>query len=398
MGIQVKNINKKFKDFVALDNVNLDVKSGELIALLGPSGSGKTTLLRIIAGLELADNGTVLLDGKEALDKDIQERHIGFVFQHYALFKHMTVFENVAFGLRVRPKKTRLPNFQIEHKVRELLRLVQLGAFESRYPHQLSGGQRQRVALARALAVQPKVLLLDEPFGALDAKVRKELRRWLRRLHDEMHITTIFVTHDQEEAMEVADRVVVMKSGHIEQVGAPEEVYHHPASSFVYDFLGNYNQFDGWKDKEGNVHLAETDLVETPDIPVTAPKASGLFNFYPEITNLVNKVVPGLLPQKTSTYIPTKKQKVVRRPGEGHPVQLFARPHEMYITTKPDDNEYITAKVVYINPAGPLVKIELERNNGMLLQVETPKSVVDLLKIKRGQTLFVRPKQTKVFG
>src|SRR5690606_5675057 len=220
------------------DNISLDFPQGELVALLGPSGCGKTTLLRVIAGLERPDEGQVLFDGEDASRRDVRQRQVGFVFQHYALFRHMTVFENVAFGLRVKKRHERPSNSEIDRKVHELLNLVQLDWLADRYPSQLSGGQRQRIALARALAVEPKVLLLDEPFGALDAKVRKELRRWLRRLHDELHITSIFVTHDQEEALEVADKVVVMNKGHIEQIGTPNEVYTQPATQFVYGFLG----------------------------------------------------------------------------------------------------------------------------------------------------------------
>ena len=245
MSIEVRNLNKRFGKTVVCDNLNLDIPAGELVALLGPSGSGKTTLLRIIAGLEVPDQGTVLFHGADATDTDVRERQVGFVFQHYALFAHMSIFENVAFGLRVRPKATRPGEKEIRAKVTELLKLVQLDWIADRYPHQLSGGQRQRIALARALAVEPKVLLLDEPFGALDAKVRKELRRWLRRLHDEMHVTSVFVTHDQEEAMEVADRIVVMNEGRIEQQGTPDEVYDHPASPFVLQFLGDVNLFHG---------------------------------------------------------------------------------------------------------------------------------------------------------
>ncbi|MDN3919028.1 sulfate/molybdate ABC transporter ATP-binding protein [Roseateles violae] len=245
MSIQVRNIHKSFGAFTALGDVSLDFPSGELVALLGPSGCGKTTLLRIIAGLETADSGQVLLDGEDASDTDVRERQVGFVFQHYALFRHMTVFENVAFGLRVKPRKQRPPEHVIRKKVMELLQLVQLDWLADRFPPQLSGGQRQRIALARALAVEPRVLLLDEPFGALDAKVRKELRRWLRRLHDELHITSLFVTHDQEEALEVADRVVLMDHGQVEQVGSPTEVYEHPATPFVYGFLGAVNRFEG---------------------------------------------------------------------------------------------------------------------------------------------------------
>ena len=245
MSIEVRKLRKAFGSTVVCDDLTLDIPSGELVALLGPSGSGKTTLLRIIAGLERPDAGEVRFHGEDATSTDVRERQVGFVFQHYALFAHMTIFENVAFGLRVRPKATRPSPQQIKAKVTELLKLVQLDWIADRYPHQLSGGQRQRIALARALAVEPKVLLLDEPFGALDAKVRKDLRRWLRRLHDEMHITSVFVTHDQEEAMEVADRVVVMNHGRIEQQGTPDEVYDHPATPFVLQFLGDVNLFHG---------------------------------------------------------------------------------------------------------------------------------------------------------
>src|SRR5207249_2168854 len=235
-------ITKRFGDFVAVDNVDLDIATGELLALLGPSGSGKTSLLRIIAGLEAADAGTVRFHGEDATDTHARDRQVGFVFQHYALFGHMTIFENVAFGLRVRPRRQRLSEAVIRKKVNTLLELVQLDWLADRSPHQLSGGQRQRIALARALAVEPRVLLLDEPFGALDARVRQELRRWLRRLHDEVHVTSVFVTHDQEEALEVADRVVVMNHGRIEQIGTPDEVYEHPATPFVLEFLGHVNR------------------------------------------------------------------------------------------------------------------------------------------------------------
>jgi sulfate/thiosulfate transport system ATP-binding protein len=245
MSIEVRNLNRRFGSTVACNNLNLDIPAGELVALLGPSGCGKTTLLRIIAGLEVPDSGSVLFHGEDATNTDVRDRNVGFVFQHYALFGHMSIFENVAFGLRVRPKATRPSEAEIKAKVMQLLKLVQLDWLADRYPHQLSGGQRQRIALARALAVEPKVLLLDEPFGALDAKVRKELRRWLRRLHDEVHVTSVFVTHDQDEAMEVADRVVVMNQGRIEQQGTPDQVYDHPATPFVLQFLGDVNLFHG---------------------------------------------------------------------------------------------------------------------------------------------------------
>ncbi len=394
MGIHAQNITKKFKDFSALDDVSLEVKSGELIALLGPSGSGKTTLLRIIAGLEQPDGGSIILDGKDTTKKTVKDRHVGFVFQHYALFKHMTVFENVAFGLRVRPKETRPSNDVIKTKVMELLKLVHLDSMYNRYPSQLSGGQRQRVALARALAVEPKVLLLDEPFGALDAKVRQELRRWMRRLHDELHITSIFVTHDQQEAMEVADRVVVMSNGRIEQVGSPEEVYHTPANSFVYDFLGNYNEFEGWKDEDGSIHLTEYDIRDKKPVLPTTENKTGLLA---GITSVVNKIVPGLFNSETSGNSSEQSEEITRKLAHGKPVKLYARPHEIHLAKEPDDKEYISAKVVHINPAGSLVKLELERKNGKIIEAEVPKSVIDWLNIRKDDEILARPKQTKVF-
>ncbi len=266
MSIEIRNINKQFGDFHALREVNLDIHSGELVALLGPSGCGKTTLLRIIAGLETADQGSILFSGEDTTDVHVRERQVGFVFQHYALFRHMTVFDNVAFGLRMKPKALRPTDAVIKKKVHDLLGLVQLDWLSDRYPSQLSGGQRQRIALARALAVEPKVLLLDEPFGALDAKVRKELRRWLRRLHDDLNVTSIFVTHDQEEALEVADRVVLMNNGRVEQVGSPQEVWDHPASPFVYGFLGDVNLFHG-RAHEGTVHLGSDQNAVRLDSP-----------------------------------------------------------------------------------------------------------------------------------
>ena len=248
MSIEVRHLHKSFKDFVALRDVSVNIASGELVALLGPSGSGKTTLLRIIAGLDTPDpkpETVVLVNGESVHDHSAQQRRVGFVFQHYALFRHMTVFDNIAFGLTVRPKAERPTKEEISRRVTELLRLIQLEGLAGRFPSQLSGGQRQRVALARALAIEPKVLLLDEPFGALDAKVRQDLRRWLRRLHEELHVTTVLVTHDQEEALEVADRIVVMNHARVEQFGTPEQVFHHPASGFVMDFLGHVNLFHG---------------------------------------------------------------------------------------------------------------------------------------------------------
>ncbi len=277
MSIEVRNLNKRFGQTVVCDHLNLDIPAGELVALLGPSGSGKTSLLRIIAGLEVPDSGTVLFHGEDATHTDVRERQVGFVFQHYALFAHMTIFENVAFGLRVRPKATRPSDREITAKVTELLKLVQLDWIADRYPHQLSGGQRQRIALARALAVEPKVLLLDEPFGALDAKVRKELRRWLRRLHDEVHVTSVFVTHDQEEAMEVADRIVVMNEGRIEQVGSPDEVYDHPATPFVLQFLGDVNLFHGRLGHGPGAPDGEVSYVRPHELEIVASAQEGSF-------------------------------------------------------------------------------------------------------------------------
>ena len=272
MSIIVRNLQKRFGNFVALDQVSLDFPAGELVALLGPSGCGKTTLLRVIAGLEYADSGSVVLNGEDVAAVGARERQVGFVFQHYALFRHMTVFENVAFGLRVKPRKERPSEAVIREKVHELLELVQLDWLAQRFPSELSGGQRQRIALARALAVEPKVLLLDEPFGALDAKVRKELRSWLRRLHDELHISTIFVTHDQEEALEVADRIVVLNRGHVEQVGSPQDVYDHPQTSFVYEFLGAANRLKGDVNASGFVAQGATQAIRiTSDANFTGP-------------------------------------------------------------------------------------------------------------------------------
>lgn len=272
MSIEVRNVSKRWGNVVGLDSVSLDVPSGELVALLGPSGSGKTTLLRIIAGLEQADSGVVYLSGKDATTTEVRERGVGFVFQHYALFRHMTVFENVAFGLRVLPRESRPDEEKISKKVHELLSLVQLEQLAKRHPDQLSGGQRQRVALARALAVEPRVLLLDEPFGALDAKVREELRRWLRRLHDELHVTSVFVTHDQDEALEVADRIVVMHHGRVEQTGTPTEVVDHPSSRFVNEFVGEVNVLSGVMDnghaRVGRVNIQAPEIADDTKVTV----------------------------------------------------------------------------------------------------------------------------------
>jgi sulfate transport system ATP-binding protein len=274
MDIQIRGIHKGFGNFPALSGVDLDIASGELIALLGPSGSGKTTLLRTIAGLEFADSGRILFGGEDALHLPVQKRRVGFVFQHYALFRHMTVLDNVSFGLRMLPRRERPTAEAIRKRALELIDLVQLGGLDQRYPSQLSGGQRQRVALARALAIEPRVLLLDEPFGALDAKVRKDLRRWLRDLHDRTGYTTIFVTHDQEEALELADRVVVMNRGRIEQVGTTDEVYERPDTPFVFDFLGNTNVLPGQM-RYNELHVRGGD-----GIIATAPAGSGEVDIY----------------------------------------------------------------------------------------------------------------------
>ncbi|RJG14530.1 sulfate/molybdate ABC transporter ATP-binding protein [Massilia cavernae] len=350
MTIEVNNIRKQFGQFTALDNVSLQFPAGELTALLGPSGCGKTTLLRIIAGLEHPDSGQVLLDGEDASARHVRERQVGFVFQHYALFKHMTVFENVAFGLRVKPRSERPNEEQIRHKVHQLLDLVQLDWLGDRYPPQLSGGQRQRIALARALAVEPRVLLLDEPFGALDAKVRKELRRWLRRLHDELHVTSIFVTHDQEEALEVADQVVLMNKGRVEQLGTPDSVYNNPASPFVYSFLGNVNLF------HGRVH--------------EGVMASGGVNFdVPDHAEVQD--------------------------GKGI---AYVRPHDLDVDRYVAGGEGIVVKLRRAHAIGPLAQLDLERDdNAQLIEAVIPNERFAQLGLKEGETLLVRPRRMQVF-
>ncbi len=393
MTITIRHVSKRYTDFEALRDVSLTVKDGELLALLGPSGSGKTTLLRMIAGLDVPDRGHVVLsdDLRPAKQKMIGSAGVGFVFQHYALFKQMTVFENVAFGLRVRPRAQRLSQAEINRKVMKLLSLVHLEKMHRRYPAQLSGGQRQRVALARALAVEPKVLLLDEPFGALDAKVRKELRRWLRRLHEELGITTIFVTHDQEEAMEMADRVVVMSQGKIEQCGTPEEVYLTPANGFVYDFLGHYNEFPAWQLPDGTLLLEDSE-------PAVAS-----YDFHTEQLHPWLRKIPllgQLLEHEKSVphfAASADRHSPARAAGVGVRVKAFCRPHELYVTAHKEPGT-IPARIIHINPAGALARVELERANGSLLDAELPKSVLDELKLKPGLQVHVRPKQTKVFA
>lgn len=355
MSIQVRNLQKRFGDFTALANVSLDFPAGELVALLGPSGCGKTTLLRIIAGLEQADSGQVLLEGANASDTHVRERQVGFVFQHYALFRHMTVFDNVAFGLRMRPRSTRPDEATIRRKVMELLELVQLAWLADRFPAQLSGGQRQRIALARALAVEPRVLLLDEPFGALDAQVRKELRRWLRKLHDELHITSIFVTHDQEEALEVADRVVLMDHGKVEQVGSPEQVYNHPATPFVYGFLGSVNRIHGQFDA-GHVRVGDDRLPHSP-----------------------------------------AGHNDIRH---GSDVQAFVRPHELDIVTDTGSSAGIAARVDRVLHFGSSARVELDgvdALSGQRFEVELPGSRLYALDLQAGQNVRLLPTRLAVF-
>ncbi|SOC13099.1 sulfate transport system ATP-binding protein [Ureibacillus xyleni] len=349
MSIQVQNVSKMFGSFQALNNVSIDIESGELIALLGPSGSGKTTLLRILAGLEGLDEGAILFDGHNITNVSPKERKIGFVFQHYALFRHMTVFDNVAYGLKVRPRKERPSKEEIAKKVNDLLALVKLENLADRYPSQLSGGQRQRVALARALAVEPKVLLLDEPFGALDAKVRKELRRWLRKLHNEFHVTSIFVTHDQEEALDVANRIIVMNNGKIEQVGTPEEVYEQPNSPFVYDFLGNVNLF------KGRLHNG--------------------------------KLTHGQFEINVPTHLDSHDDAIG-----------YVRPHDIHIEKENSNNDTVAATIVHIHLLGPIVQIELKREDiDEYLEAEVTKEHYRELGIKKGDVVYIRPKQLKVF-
>lgn len=339
MSITLRRVSKQYGGFRALDAVDLDVEEGALIALLGPSGSGKTTLLRIIAGLEFPDSGSISFDGTDISARAAGQRGVGFVFQHYALFRHMTVFENVAFGLRVRPRSRRPSDARIREKVGELLDLIQLSGLATRYPTQLSGGQRQRVALARALAVEPRVLLLDEPFGALDAKVRFELRRWLRRLHDDVGVTSVLVTHDQEEALEVADRVAVMNEGRIEQIGTPADVYDRPATSFVFNFLGGVNLFHGRiHDGTTYIHQTQTDHV------------------------------------------------------------VFVRPHALQISRRaPAAGTHFRATMRHINAAGPVVKLEAVTDWGAPVRVEMSQERFRHLSLIKGEEVFLAPTELAVF-
>lgn len=364
MSVEVRGVSKTYGSFTALRDINLKIETGELVALLGPSGSGKTTLLRIIAGMDTPDapattststdeaDGSILFFGEDVAKMSVGQRRVGFVFQHYALFKHMTVFDNIAFGLRVRPKSSRPAKSEITDRVHRLLKLIQLEGFGQRFPMQLSGGQRQRVALARALAIEPRILLLDEPFGALDAKVRQSLREWLRRLHEEMHTTTVLVTHDQEEALEVADRVVVMNQAKIEQVGSPAEVFHHPASEFVIDFLGNVNVFHG--------------------------RIAGA-NFQP---GPLSANLP-LLQSAGASSSATK---------------IYVRPHEMKIARSKEDTDAIEATVERINRAGVNAKIHLQTHQNDQVRVDLPLDQLDALALQIGERVYFKPIQARVFA
>ncbi len=346
MAIEVRHVSKTFGTFGALKDISLVVPDGKLVALLGPSGSGKTTLLRIIAGLDYADSGEIVMDGTSADGTRPGDRHVGFVFQHYALFRHMSVFENVAFGLRVKRRAERPSRREIADRVTALLKMVQLDWLADRLPNQLSGGQRQRVALARALAVEPKVLLLDEPFGSLDAKVRKELRRWLRRLHDEIHVTSVFVTHDVDEALEVADDVVVMNEGRIEQTGSPDEVYEHPANSFVYHFLGSVNLFHT-RIRDGQVLLGN---------------------------------------QGESL------------PAEASDTLVHARPHDIVISRSPGEGDWIKADILRIHAIGPIVRVELQaETDGQIIEAELSRERYAEQKLIVGETVFIMPRRMKVY-
>jgi sulfate transport system ATP-binding protein len=352
MSIELSHISKSFGAYRALRDVSLSIHDGELVALLGPSGSGKTTLLRIIAGLDAPDRDTrsrIRFYSEDVANRPAAQRRVGFVFQHYALFRHMSVFENIAFGMRVRPRAARPTGAEIERRVQELLSLVQLEGLGRRFPSQLSGGQRQRAALARALAVEPKVLLLDEPFGALDAKVRQGLRAWLRRLHDEIHVTSILVTHDQEEALEVADRVVVMNQGRIEQIGTPEEVFHHPATQFVLEFLGQVNVFHG-RVQGGLAMLGEVPL--------------------------------------DGHYFPGKDQSAA---------MVYMRPHELDIKRYRNGAPSFQATVTRINPAGSIAKVTTRTNDGQQVLVDLSLDDYQRLSLSEGNNVYIYPKNARVF-
>jgi sulfate/thiosulfate transport system ATP-binding protein len=351
VSIELTHISKSFGNYQALRDVGLSIRDGELVALLGPSGSGKTTLLRIIAGLDTPNSpeARIRFHEEDVATRPAAERRVGFVFQHYALFRHMSVFENVAFGMRVQPRSRRPSREKIENRVNELLRLVQLGSFGKRFPSQLSGGQRQRVALARALAVEPRVLLLDEPFGALDARVRQDLRAWLRRLHKEIHVTSILVTHDQEEALEVADRVVVMNNGRIEQIGTPDDLFHRPATQFVMEFLGQVNVFHG-RVRDGK-------------------------------TLLKGMILDG--PQKA--------------PVDGQLAKVYMRPHELDIKLARNGAPHMEATIERINPAGSIAKVTAKTLDGQQVLVDLPLERYEQLSLRQGNRVYIYPKNVRVF-
>jgi len=350
MSIEIQRVAKRFGSFVALDDVSLSIPVGQLVALLGPSGSGKTTLLRIIAGLDVPDSGTLTISGADSVTATPRDRKVGFVFQHYALFRHMTVADNIAFGLTVRPRAERPTPAVIKERVDHLLHMVQLEWCAGRYPHQLSGGQRQRIALARALAVQPQILLLDEPFGALDAKVRAELRRWLRRLHQEMGVTTVFVTHDQEEAMEVADRVVVINHGTIEQAGTPEEVYNGPCSPFVFDFIGQSVSFPA---------VIRGGIARFGDMSIAAPG---------QVSDTEEKAI------------------------------AYARPHDLSLAATASREGGIEAVIERIHAIGALARIDLRAHGrSTLFEAQMPSEALQPLGLSVGQTVHVLPRRVKIF-
>lgn len=351
MGILVRNLSKRFGDFRAIDGVSFEVPAGQLVALLGPSGSGKSTILRIIAGLEPADSGDVELTGEDATNLPVQRRGVGFVFQHYALFRHMTIRQNIGFGLEV--MKPRPPKAEIRQRVDELLELVQLSGYAERFPSQLSGGQRQRVALARALAPRPKVLLLDEPFGALDSKVRDELRAWLRRLHDEVHVTSLFVTHDQQEAFEVSDQIVVLNKGKVEQMGPPQLLYEHPATAFVTAFLGSVN-------------ILRVETVLGMDLGEEAP---------------LPMEIPG--------------------PGDdlegGPPASVYVRPHDFEVARERDGRASWRARIHRLTPLGGVVRLDLTLLDGTSLHVQITRERFHVLGLHGGEDIYVTPRDWKVF-
>ena len=377
MQISLHQISKDYRDCKALTDVSLIIEEGELLALLGPSGSGKTTLLKIIAGLEVPSRGKIHINNKNVTHLSPKDRNVGFVFQHYALFKHMNVFENIAFGHKVRPGKHRLSKEDIKHRVYELLKLVQIDNLADRYPHELSGGQRQRVALARALAVEPKILLLDEPFAALDAKLKLELRRWLRKLQKETKITIILVTHDQEEALDIADRVMILNNGSIEQIGSPKEIYHSPDNPFVYNFLGHYNVFKAVKDSQGKISILNKQISNLA-------KPEKWYNKHKIVSSIANL----LIPNKTSQIDNQNIEEYF---------EVFVRPHDMEITNKPISDEYVKATITHLNLASPLVKLELESPDYELIQAEISQEKFEKLQLKKSDQVYIKAKQFTMF-